>query len=143
MSATINLDRFKEAYTANYEGALLEIKQGKKQSHWMWYIFPQIQGLGVSHNAKFYSINGIREAEAFLKDPYLGERLIAICIELLKVKSSDARQVMGSPDDVKLKSSMTLFSILKIHAVFDSVLDKFFQGKKDQLTLDIIRNECT
>ncbi|HUQ65466.1 MAG TPA: DUF1810 domain-containing protein [Flavitalea sp.] len=141
MSEEINLQRFIDAQEANYERALSEINNGRKESHWMWYIFPQIQGLGFSSTSVVYAIRDIMEAEAFLKHPLLGNRLIGICNVLLKIRSSDALQIFGSPDNVKLKSSMTLFSSLNMNPVFDSVLDKFFQGKKDDQTLSILARQ--
>lgn len=137
-----NLKRFIDAQEADYHIALSEVKNGRKQSHWMWYIFPQIQGLGFSETSKFYAIKDIVEAEEFLKHPVLGSRLINICNELLALKSNDANKIFGSPDDVKLKSSMTLFSSLPhAHPVFTLVLEKFFNGTKDSKTLRIIGNE--
>ena len=133
------LERFVEAQQRDYQIALTEIKDGKKRSHWMWYIFPQIKGLGSTPTSKFYAIKNKEEASAFLQHSILGVRLIEINKELLKLESNDAHEIFGSPDDLKLKSSMTLFSSL--HAadpVFQLVLDKFFNGKKDEKTLRII-----
>lgn len=139
MTKENNLKRFIDAQQADYQTALSEVKHGRKQSHWMWYIFPQIQGLGFSETSKFYAIKDIIEAEEFLKHPVLGSRLINICNELLALKSNDANKIFGSPDDVKLKSSMTLFSSLPdTNPVFQMVLDKFFNGTKDNKTLQII-----
>jgi len=136
------LKRFIDAQKTDYALALSEIKNGRKRSHWMWYIFPQIRGLGFSETSRFYSIKNMHEAEAFLNDAILGQRLIEICNELLKLKTDDAHQVFGSPDDVKLKSSMTLFSLLPdTNPVFQSVLDKFFHGLKDSKTMEIIGEE--
>ncbi len=139
MTKENDLKRFVDAQQADYRIALSEVKNGRKQSHWMWYIFPQIQGLGFSETSKFYAIKDIIEAEEFLKHPVLGSRLINICNELLALKSNDANKIFGSPDDVKLKSSMTLFSALPdTNPVFQMVLDKFFNGTKDNKTLQII-----
>ncbi len=139
MTKENNLKRFISAQEADYQTALSEVKNGRKQSHWMWYIFPQIQGLGFSETSKFYAINDINEAEEFLKHLVLGSRLINICKELLTLKSNDANKIFGSPDDVKLKSSMTLFSSLPdTNPVFQSVLEKFFNGTEDSMTLQII-----
>ncbi len=105
----------------------------------MWYIFPQIQGLGFSEISKHYAIKDLAEAEAYLKHPVLGSRLIRICTELLGLEDSDANKVFGSPDDLKLKSSMTLFASLpNADAVFQSVLAKFFNGMRDNKTLQLI-----
>jgi uncharacterized protein (DUF1810 family) len=134
-----NLNRFIEAQETSYDIALSEIKNGKKRSHWMWYIFPQIQGLGVSETAKFYALKDIEEAQNFLNHPVLGHRLINITEELLRLDSGDAYAIFGSPDDVKLKSSMTLFtSLTKTNPVFPAVLKKFFNGATDGKTLEII-----
>ena len=128
-----------EAQEMNYATALSEIKNGRKRSHWMWYIFPQIQGLGFSETSKFYAIKDLAEAEEFLKHPVLGERLVEICHELLTLDSNNAYQIFGSPDDLKLKSSMTLFASLPdTNPVFDEVLKKYFDGTKDKKTLEII-----
>ena len=107
MSEENNLQRFVAAQEKSYDKALSEIRNGRKQSHWMWYVFPQIQGLGFSETSKFYAIKDMSEAEAFLKHSVLGERLLRICNELLKLQSDNANHVFGSPDDLKLKSSMT------------------------------------
>lgn len=134
------LERFVNAQHNSYNQALAEIKRGKKQSHWMWYIFPQIQGLGFSETAKFFAIEDLHEAAAYLQHQILGSRLLAISNELLKLPASNARQIFGSPDDVKLKSSMTLFSCLpNAGPVFQQVLDKFFNGAKDSRTLEILK----
>ncbi|HEY0245465.1 MAG TPA: DUF1810 domain-containing protein [Mucilaginibacter sp.] len=134
------LKRFMDAQEADYAIALAEMKNGKKRGHWIWYIFPQIQGLGISETSKFYAIKDSNEALAFLKHPVLGNRLINICKELLQLESNDANKVFGSPDDLKLKSSMTLFASLPdTDEVFQLVLDKFFNGMKDNKTLQILK----
>ena len=134
-----NLNRFLDAQKSSYETALSEIKNGKKRSHWMWYVFPQIQGLGFSETSKFYAIKDVSEAEAYLKHPVLGARLIEISQIAAELASNNATQVFGSPDDMKLKSSMTLFAALnQTDPVFQSVLDKFFGGRKDGQTLQLI-----
>ncbi len=133
------LERFLDAQKADYAIALSEIKNGRKRSHWMWYIFPQIYGLGFSETSKYYAIKDIAEAHSFLNHPILGERLVAICRALLNLKENDANKILGSPDDIKLKSSMTLFAALsKTNPVFQLVLNKFFNGAKDGATLQII-----
>lgn len=137
-----NLQRFLIAQETDYKLALSEIKNGRKRSHWIWYIFPQIQGLGFSETSKYYAIENIDEAEVFLKHPILGSRLITICKALIHLKENNASEVMGSPDDMKLKSSMTLFSIVdNADEVFQAVLNKFFNGEKDQTTLQIISEQ--
>lgn len=133
------MKRFIDAQETKYDIALAEIKSGRKQSHWMWYIFPQIQGLGFSEMSKRYAIKDLAEAEAFLQHPLLGNRLVAICKALLTLESNDAYAIFGSPDEAKLKSSMTLFSsITNSDPVFQQVLDKFFKGVKDPETIQII-----
>ena len=139
MPKEINLQRFITAQESSYQTALSEIKNGRKRSHWMWYIFPQIQGLGFSETSRFYSIKDMPEATAFLVHPVLGSRLIEICNQLLQLQSNDASKIFGSPDDIKLKSSMTLFSSLPdAHPAFQAVLEKFFNGARDDKTLQII-----
>lgn len=136
MSSGHDLQRFTDAQQSDYAAALTEIKNGRKRSHWIWYIFPQIQGLGFSSTSKYYAIKDIGEAEAYLAHPVLGKRLIEISNELLKLPTSDAHTVFGSPDDMKLRSCMTLFALVpNADRVFQKVLDKFFHGEKDQLTL--------
>lgn len=134
-----SLNRFIEAQETDYSIALSEIMHGKKRSHWMWYIFPQVQGLGLSETTKYFAIKDIDEAEAFLNHPVLGSRFIRICNELLKLKTNDAHEILGSPDDRKLHSSMTLFSLVKnADPVFKKVLNKYFDGEKDLKTLQIL-----
>lgn len=133
-----NLDRFIKAQQQNYNIALSEIKLGKKQSHWIWYIFPQIKGLGHSKTAEYYSIKSMEEAQAYLEDKYLFDNLINICNALLSLESNDIINIMGFPDDLKLCSSMTLFNIVKPELeVFKKVLNKFYDGKLDENTIRI------
>ena len=135
------LQRFLDAQETDYNIALRELRQGYKCSHWMWYIFPQISGLGFSRTAQYYEIKNIEEAKEYINHPVLGKRLIEISRVLLKVESDDAREVMGYPDDLKLKSCMTLFSIIAPEEdVFKKVLDKFFDGHQDEKTIDILNN---
>ena len=134
-----SLKRFTDAQEHTYAMALSEIQQGRKQSHWMWFIFPQIAGLGFSETSRYYAIKDLQEAAGFLKHPVLGSRLINISRELLQLKTNDAHQVFGTPDDLKLKSSMTLFSALpETDPVFQLVLEKYFKGEKDMKTLNLI-----
>lgn len=134
-----DLKRFLDAQENDYERALAEIRRGRKQSHWMWYIFPQIAGLGYSPTSKLYAIKDIAEAELYLAHPVLGARLVEISDALLEIEGKTANQIFGSPDDVKLKSSMTLFGSLEnAHPVFRQVLDKYFHGAKDRKTLELI-----
>ncbi|MEP7110325.1 MAG: DUF1810 domain-containing protein, partial [Ferruginibacter sp.] len=136
MNEDNNLERFIDAQETAYQVALSEIKNGRKRSHWMWFIFPQIHGLGFSETSKLYAIKDLREAEVFLQHPVLGRRLVAICNGLLALKTNDANTIFGSPDDLKLRSSMTLFSAVNnTDPVFLQVLDKFFDGIKDYKTI--------
>lgn len=140
MTNKYDLDRFIDAQEKSYAIALAEIKKGKKQSHWMWYIFPQVQGLGFSQTSRYYAIQNSSEAAAFLQHPVLGSRLIEISKALLALDANDAHKIFGSPDDMKLQSSMTLFASLPgTDAVFQTVLDKFFNGTGDAATLQILK----
>lgn len=140
MNHNYNLERFINAQTADYSIALSEIKHGKKQSHWMWYIFPQIEGLGFSSTSKYYAIKNISEATAYLNHGVLGKRLIEICNVLVSLKTNDSHKIFGSPDDLKLKSSLTLFSeVPGSNKIFTLVLEKFFNGEKDSKTLQILK----
>ena len=134
-----DLSRFLEAQNNSYDTALREIRAGRKRSHWMWYIFPQIQGLGYSAMAQHYAIRDLGEAREYLQHPVLGPRLIEISEALLSLDESDPRRVMGSPDDLKLRSCMTLFqSAAPDQPVFGKVLDKFYGGQPDGRTLEIL-----
>lgn len=134
-----SLNRFIDAQQLSYAAALAEIKGGRKRSHWMWFIFPQIHGLGFSKTSRYYAIKDLNEAAAYLNQPVLGSRLIEICKELLKLYSNNANEIFGSPDDLKLKSSMTLFALVPGgDTVFRSVLEKFFAGEQDAKTLRLM-----
>ncbi len=133
------LERFLKAQEIHYETALREIRAGRKRSHWMWFIFPQIAGLGRSSTAQYYAIRDLEEAKAYLEDAVLGENLLLISQALLEVDSDDAEAVMGWPDHLKLRSSMTLFALAKPDClVFQKVLDKFYGGKKDAKTMELL-----
>jgi uncharacterized protein (DUF1810 family) len=139
MSQAKSLQRFIDAQKNEYAIALSEIKAGRKRSHWMWYIFPQIHGLGISSMAHHYAMSGLAEAEQYLLDPLLGPRLVEISTALLQLKSVDVHQIFGTPDDMKLRSSMTLFaSVPSADPVFQQVLDQYFGGKADERTLRIL-----
>ena len=129
------LERFINAQEHDFARALQEIKNGRKTSHWMWYIFPQIQGLGHSPTARYYAVKDQKEADAYMKHPVLGSRLLEISGELLKLNSCNATEIFGRPDDMKLKSSMTLFEAVSGEPVFGRVLDKFFEGWRYLYTL--------
>lgn len=140
-----DLSRFVSAHQqgylwgSDYQQALLEMQQGQKISHWMWYIFPQIRGLGSSDTTKLFSIEDLDEAKAFLDHPYLGNNLITITKVLLENPSSDPIRVMGIPDNKKLRSCMTLFShAAPQETVFRAVLQKYFNGQEDRRTLQIL-----
>jgi uncharacterized protein (DUF1810 family) len=134
-----NLERFITAQKGVFQTALFEIKQGRKESHWMWFIFPQIQGLGFTDTSKFYAIENIQEAKDFLDHRLLGPRLILIASALLALETNDAHQVFGSPDELKLHSSMTLFAEVKgADPIFEQILRKFFGSRKDNKTLKIL-----
>lgn len=137
-----SLDRFIDAQENKYQQAFNEIKNGKKESHWMWYIFPQISGLGNSELSRFYAIKDLEEAQDYFEHPVLGPRLVNISKLLLEIKGKSANEIFGKPDDFKLRSCMTLFGSLKnSHPVFDQVIDRYFDGKKDEKTLQIIQSE--
>jgi uncharacterized protein (DUF1810 family) len=132
--------RFLRAQDKDYSTALAEIKSGRKQSHWIWYIFPQLTGLGRSSTAAYYGISGSEEAAAYLEQPVLRERLIEIATALLSLETNNAAAVLGTPDDLKMRSSMTLFAIVRPDIpVFQAVLDKFYNGEFDQLTVEALR----
>lgn len=137
-----NLSRFLDAQNQTYLKALSEIKNGRKETHWMWYIFPQMKGLGQSETAKFYGITDLKEGEDFLNHPVLGKHLIEISEAVLNLEGKTAMQIFGSPDNIKLKSSMTLFSYIKnSNLIFSKVLDKYFEGKSDELTLELLHKK--
>jgi uncharacterized protein (DUF1810 family) len=134
-----DLNRFLEAQEKDYATALAEIRNGSKRSHWMWYIFPQVKGLGFSGTSKYYAVNNLDEAEAFMQHAVLGPRLVEICEALLQLKSNNPNSIFGNPDDMKLRSSMTLFASLPSpDPVFQAVLDKYFNGEKDTKTLNLL-----
>ena len=132
------LERFHEAQTMHYPIALKEIKDGYKYSHWMWFIFPQIRGLGESATSKYYAISCLDEARAYIEDDVLGCRLREICGELLKHSDRSVQGILGGIDSMKLKSSMTLFDMVSPNDVFDKVLDAFYFGERDERTIEII-----
>jgi uncharacterized protein (DUF1810 family) len=139
MNTGYNLERFLDAQHDDYAIALSEIKTGRKQNHWMWYIFPQVLGLGYTSTSIFYAIKDVDEASAYLNHEVLGKRLLEISNALLALETNDAREVFGSSDSMKLRSCMTLFSLVPgADKVFQLVLDKFFDGKKDEKTLQLL-----
>ena len=135
-----NLNRFLAAQENDYEQALAEVKSGRKRSHWMWYIFPQFAGLGRSETSKFYALKSLSEAQEYLEHSILGSRLCEITNALLEIENTNATQVFGNPDDLKLKSCMTLFSVVdeSDDNIFKKVLEKYFEGHFDKKTLKLI-----
>lgn len=137
-----NLERFKKVQDNTYSGyatALAEVKAGRKRSHWIWYVFPQIKGLGHSYNSEYYGISCLAEAEAYLADGILGARLREITQALLDIDGKSATEIFGRIDAMKVKSSMTLFDTVAPSGVFSAVLEKYYDGKHDVLTLSILR----
>ena len=134
-----NLERFKSAQAYDYFNALGEIRNGRKTSHWMWYIFPQLQGLGCSRMADYYGISCIEEARAYLADPVLGPRLVEISEALMELEDKDAAKIFGFPDVLKLRSCMTLFAeVSEENSVFQRVLDAYYHGEKDEGTIELL-----
>jgi uncharacterized protein (DUF1810 family) len=134
-----DLARFLRAQDRDYDTALAEIRGGLKQSHWMWYIFPQFEGLGLSTISRRYSIKSRAEAQAYLAHPILGPRLIESAQATLDVHGRSAFEIFGSPDDVKLRSSATLFALVSPPgSVFQQLLEKYFQGGPDGRTLSLV-----
>jgi uncharacterized protein (DUF1810 family) len=130
-----NLNRFVQAQEDDYAQALSEIRNGRKQSHWIWYIFPQFDGLGYSSISKRYSIKSLAEAKAYLSHPVLGPRLMECAEAALRVDGRSAFEIFGSPDDLKLRSCATLFACVSPEgSVFHRLLDKYYQGKRDGKT---------
>ncbi|MCI9635446.1 MAG: DUF1810 domain-containing protein [Hungatella sp.] len=137
--ADTSIKRFLDAQESDYNTALAEIRAGRKGSHWIWYIFPQIAGLGRSGTATYYAIKDMGEAREYLAHPVLRQRLLEISEALLELDGGDPLAVMGSPDDLKLRSSMTLFALAEPECeVFQKVLDKYYGGKMDKRTVSIL-----
>jgi uncharacterized protein (DUF1810 family) len=135
-----DLDRFVKAQAYDYDAALREIRSGHKRSHWMWYIFPQLQGLGFSSMAQYYGIRDLEEAKAYMAHPVLGPRLTEVSEALLGLDTRDPSAVMGYPDDLKLRSCMTLFELAAPEQpVFGRVLEKYYAGRRDGLTLELLK----
>lgn len=136
-----DLHRFITAQEPVYPTVLAELKSGQKRTHWMWFIFPQVAGLGFSPTSQYYAIHSLEEARQYLAHPLLGARLRECAEAVLAAEGRSASQIFGYPDDLKLKSSMTLFARAADdpHSVFVRVLDKYFHGKQDTKTLDILK----
>ena len=140
MPTTFDLDRFVTAQAPVYETVLDELRAGRKRSHWMWFIFPQLAGLGRSATARHFAIASLDEARAYLAHALLGARLRACCALLLALPGDDAYAVFGDPDHLKLRSSLTLFArAASSETVFQDCLDKYFGGQPDTATLDLLR----
>lgn len=134
-----SLERFVQAQALMYHVALEEIKSAKKQSHWMWYMFPQLRGLGTSFMAHTYGISDLDEATRYLEHPVLSERIQELCGELLKHKGKNVVGILGDTDSMKLRSSMTLFALTsEDYTIFDEVLEAFFDGEMDEVTVRLV-----
>ena len=146
MADTFDLQRFKDAQVRDYDTALAELRSGRKRSHWIWYVFPQIDGLGRSSTARRYAISGLAEAKAYLADDTLGPRLLECTQALLGLDANDPTAVLGYPDDLKVRSSMTLFEAAAEGdarwQAFGAVLNKYYAGKRDRATLDILAKQA-
>ena len=139
MQSDNNLSRFTKAQEGIYETALFELRNGRKQSHWIWFIFPQIDGLGKSDTARYYAIKNKQEAQLYLNHPILGARLLECSKALLEIEGRTVSDIFGYPDDMKFKSSMTLFAaVASPGSVFEQALDMFFSGAKDGKTLELM-----
>jgi len=137
--ASFDLARFVQAQDGMFDIALSEIRKGRKISHWMWYIFPQLRGLGQSEMAMQYGITGVDEARAYLTHELLGNRLISICEAVLAVEGKSAFEIFGEPDDMKLRSCATLFAqVSNADSVFHRIIDKYFDGQFDQRTTKLL-----
>ena len=144
MTNTINrdpfdLNRFISAQDRVYDCVLAELKNGQKRSHWMWYIFPQLDGLAQSTTSKYYAIKSLSEAIAYLNHPVLGARIIECAKTIVAIEGKTASEIFGYPDNLKLFSSMTLFSEVAAEPIFIRVLDKYFQGERDDRTLQLLK----
>jgi len=134
-----DLRRFVRAQEADYERALSEIRSGGKRTHWMWYIFPQFDGLAFSSTSRHYAIKSLAEAKAYVDHPVLGPRLLACAEAVVGVEGRSAREIFGSPDDLKLRSCATLFAcVLPPGSVFDRLLAKYYRGERDRKTLELL-----
>ena len=134
-----NLSRFVHAQAEDYERALSELRTGRKRTHWIWYIFPQIDGLAFSATSKRYAIKSTEEARAYLDHPILGPRLLECAGALLRIEGRTATEILGSPDNLKLRSCATLFAcVLPAGSVFDRLLEKYYRGERDSKTLQLL-----
>ena len=137
-----DLSRFEEAHHRDFAIALAEIQAGEKRTHWIRYIFPQLQGLGRSYTAEYFGIPDLKAAKTFVAHPILGQNLLTITRALLDLEEDNPTRILGTPDDLKLRSSMTLFeAAAPEHPEFSAVLEKFYSGKRDPLTLEHLSKE--
>ena len=132
-----NLERFVEAQELMYLMALDEVRNGRKRGHWIWYIFPQLKGLGMSENSQYYGIDGIEEARAYLQHPVLGARLREITTAFLELVGKNAQEVFGHLDAMKVRSCMTLFNEVSDDDLFQKVLDRYYNGVADDRTIEM------
>jgi uncharacterized protein (DUF1810 family) len=138
----VRLERFLEAQAPIYAQALAELQAGAKQSHWMWFVFPQIMGLGQSATARAYAIQSLAEARAYLAHPVLGTRLRECCKTVMNVRGKNAKEIFGSPDDMKFQSCLTLFAeAAPDDVLFYNLLEKYFDGDADEATLEFLTHE--
>lgn len=135
MEDIYNLNRFVQAQEHAYAVALQELKEGRKRSHWIWYIFPQMRVLGRSYNSNYYGLTGVGEARAYLEHQVLGPRLREVCDTIMELETDDPRSVFGGIDSVKLRSSLTLFDLVQPDDIFAALLQKYFGGHRDHRTL--------
>jgi uncharacterized protein (DUF1810 family) len=143
-SDPFDLERFVRAQARTYEAALAEIRSGRKRSHWMWYVFPQVAGLGVSETSRHYAIGSCAEARTYLAHPVLGPRLVECVEAVLKVQGRSAREIFGSPDDRKLRSCATLFAqVSPPGSVFERLLEKYYEGEQDARTQELLKGSAT
>ncbi|MDE5446928.1 DUF1810 family protein [Bradyrhizobium sp. CSA207] len=138
MTDPFNLNRFVQAQNPVYSRVIGELSRGRKQSHWMWFIFPQIAGLGLSAMSQRYAIGTREEAEAYLAHPVLGTRLVECTGLVLAVQGRTIHAILGAPDDAKFRSSMTLFGAVSDQPIFSQALERYFSGERDGATLEIL-----
>jgi uncharacterized protein (DUF1810 family) len=141
MDQSHSIERFAKPQESDYTTALAEIRSGRKRSHWMWYIFPQLRGLGASSTSWYYGIEDLEEAEAYLMHPVFGSRLCEITQAALDLPEHDAYRIFGSPDHMKFHSCMTLFSQVSEEDLFKQALEKFFGGLEDEQTLELLEKQ--
>ncbi len=140
MSSDVTLSRFLSSQDTVYPQVLKELQNGKKTSHWIWFIFPQIEGLGQSTTAKYYSIKNLNEAKKYIDHPILGKRLLECCNIILKIEGRSVEDIFGYPDNLKLKSCMTLFKyVTPENKVFSIVLKTYFADQEDERTVSILQ----